>query len=150
MPSRVLIVDDSRFARKMLEAILSHEPDFEVVGQAQNGAEGLKLIKELNPDVVTLDLDMPVLDGPSMLCKLRKWSQTPVVVVSGTPAEWAEQLGIDQYEPIAYVTKQISDTPLDLSIFTADLCRSLRQVISESCDTKSGVKAGKKRSSRKS
>ena len=64
---RVLIVDDSAFMRHALGRLLSEAPGLDVFGAAANGEEGLKLASELRPDVITLDVEMPVLDGLGML-----------------------------------------------------------------------------------
>ena len=64
---RVLVVDDSALMRKMIPQILARDPQIEVVGTAMDGAFGLKKIAELHPHVVTLDLDMPRMDGIEML-----------------------------------------------------------------------------------
>lgn len=64
---RVLVVDDSAFMRKLISDFLSAEQEIEVVGTARNGEDALKRIKELNPDVVTLDVEMPVLNGTEAL-----------------------------------------------------------------------------------
>src|SRR5690606_37808875 len=63
MPVRVLIVDDSAFMRRAISRVLGADADIRVVGQAANGEEGVAKVKELRPDVVVLDLEMPVLDG---------------------------------------------------------------------------------------
>lgn len=64
--TKVLIVDDSRTSRKILKNILEAH-DFEVIGEAVNGEEGVKLFKELKPEVTTLDITMPVMDGVAAL-----------------------------------------------------------------------------------
>ncbi len=68
---RVLIVDDSTFMRKAIAMLLDKEPDIEVVDTARNGEDALEKIRKLTPDVVTLDLEMPVLDGMAVLTRLR-------------------------------------------------------------------------------
>ena len=60
---RVLIVDDSAYVRKVVAQMLSRSPSIEVVGTARDGADALEMVEELRPDVVTCDLNMPVLDG---------------------------------------------------------------------------------------
>jgi two-component system chemotaxis response regulator CheY len=62
MPIRVLIVDDAAFMRKMIRDIFSSD-EFEVVGEAGNGLEAVRLFKELNPDLVTMDIVMPLVSG---------------------------------------------------------------------------------------
>jgi two-component system chemotaxis response regulator CheB len=79
---RVLVVDDSAFARKVLREVLSTSGRIEVVGFARDGLEALELIAALSPDVVTLDLVMPNLDGPGVLRELPAGARPKVVVVS--------------------------------------------------------------------
>lgn len=84
MAIRVLIVDDSALMRKLLQLRLSSEPDIEVVGCACDAQEARSLMKVLNPDVVTLDIEMPGMDGLSFLAKIMELRPTPVIVVSGS------------------------------------------------------------------
>ena len=84
MTIRVLIVDDSATMRALLQARLSRERDIEVVGSACNAAEARQLMKLVNPDVVTLDIEMPGMDGMSFLEKIMELRPTPVIVVSGS------------------------------------------------------------------
>ncbi|HYP89946.1 MAG TPA: response regulator, partial [Polyangiaceae bacterium] len=83
--TRVLVVDDSAFARKVLRQVLSRSPRIEVVGTAHDGLDALERIMELQPDVLTLDLLMPNLDGMGLLHALKKLEGVTVprvVVVS--------------------------------------------------------------------
>lgn len=80
----VLLVDDSPFARRALKRMLSQAPDLTIVGEAEDGKEAIDLAEDLRPDVMVLDLDMPVLDGLGVLEALRDHAWAPsVVVVSG-------------------------------------------------------------------
>lgn len=79
---RVLVVDDSAFARKVMRELLSKSPEIEIVGSARDGADALEKIAELSPDVVTLDLVMPVLDGVGVLQALDPATGPRVIVVS--------------------------------------------------------------------
>jgi two-component system chemotaxis response regulator CheB len=81
-PIRALIVDDSALTRRVLSAALSTADDIEVVGTASSGAECLARVQELKPDVVTLDVEMPGLDGLAVLRQLMARSPLPVVMVS--------------------------------------------------------------------
>ena len=82
---RVLIVDDSVAARRALTEALEREPGFTVCGAAPNGALGLELVERSQPDVIVLDLEMPVLDGLDFLTRLRpQHPRLPVLVFSGT------------------------------------------------------------------
>lgn len=79
---RVLIVDDSAYIRKVLKMILSKSPFIEVAGTAVNGADALEKSEELNPDVITCDLIMPVMDGISFIREQMKKKPVPIIVVS--------------------------------------------------------------------
>jgi two-component system chemotaxis response regulator CheB len=79
---RVLVVDDSALMRKLIPQSLSNDPAIEVVGTAMDGLIGLRKIQEFRPDVVTLDLEMPRMDGLEMLRQITRKYQIPVIVVS--------------------------------------------------------------------
>lgn len=83
MTIRTLIIDDSATMRAILMACLSDEPDIVVIGTAANAAEGRELIKQFNPDVVTLDIEMPGMNGLDFLDKIMTLRPTPVIIVSG-------------------------------------------------------------------
>ena len=84
---RVLVAEDSATARHLLVAILSADPDIEVVGQARDGAEALKLCTVLRPDVVTMDVQMPVMDGVEATRRIMAECATPVIMVSSLQPE---------------------------------------------------------------
>jgi two-component system chemotaxis response regulator CheB len=79
---RVLVVDDSALMRKLIPAILARDSSIEVVGTAMDGAFALKKIEELNPDVVTLDLEMPRMDGMETLRLIMRRAPLPVILFS--------------------------------------------------------------------
>lgn len=88
---KVLVVDDSELIRQVLTEILSATPDLEVVGAAEHPYEAREMIKQLNPDVLTLDIEMPKMDGISFLRNLMRLRPMPVVMIStlteaGAPA----------------------------------------------------------------
>lgn len=86
---RVLVVDDSALMRKLIPQILARDSDIEVVGTAMDGAFGLKKIEDLKPDVVTLDLEMPRMDGMEMLRQITRKSRVPVIIVSALSTDGA-------------------------------------------------------------
>jgi two-component system chemotaxis response regulator CheB len=106
---RVLVVDDSAFARKVIREVLAQDPEIEVIGIARDGLEALEKIAELEPDVMTLDLVMPDLDGLGVLKALPKDSRTKVVVVSVSGSETDLALEALEYGAVDLVTKP---TPL--------------------------------------
>jgi len=80
---RVLVVEDSAVVRELLCGILSSDPDLLVVGTASNGAEALNAVAEQRPDVVTMDIHMPVMDGFESTRSIMETHPTPIVIVSG-------------------------------------------------------------------
>jgi two-component system chemotaxis response regulator CheB len=88
-PIRVLVVDDSALMRKLIPAILARDPSIEVVGTAMDGAFALKKIEELHPDVVTLDLEMPRMDGMETLRLIMLRAPLPVILFSTHSKEGA-------------------------------------------------------------
>ena len=103
---RVLVVDDSALMRKLIPEALLQDSSIEVVGTAMDGAMGLKKLEELKPDVVTLDLDMPRMDGMEMLRQITRKHHVPVIVVSAHTEEGAsltlKALGLGAFD---FVTK---------------------------------------------
>jgi len=88
---RVLVVDDSALMRKLIPQILARDSDLEVVGTAMDGEFGLKKLEELRPDVVTLDLEMPRMDGMETLRQITRKSSVPVIIVSALSTEGASE-----------------------------------------------------------
>ncbi len=88
---KVLIVDDSAFMRRVISDIISSDPRCVVVGTAADGKEALGKVKELEPDVISLDIQMPVMDGLTMLKKLNDVRPTPVVMMSTLTKEGAKE-----------------------------------------------------------
>lgn len=87
---KVLIVDDSAFMRKVLSDLFTAEPDFTVLDTARDGKDAIDKIKRLKPDVVTLDVEMPVMDGLNALEIIMRETPTPVVMVSSLTREGAD------------------------------------------------------------
>lgn len=82
-PVRVVIADDSPFICKLMSSYLQSSPDIEVVGTALNGKRAIKLVQELRPDAVTLDLEMPGMHGLDVLEYIMHECPTPVIIISG-------------------------------------------------------------------
>jgi len=90
MSIKVLVVDDSAFMRKAIENMLKKEPNIEVVGFARNGVEAIEMVQKLKPDIITLDIEMPQMDGLTALRKILEISSIPVIMVSSLTTEGAE------------------------------------------------------------
>jgi len=117
MPIRVLIVDDHGIVREGLRLYLSSDPDIEVVGEARNGAEALREVRRLTPDVVLMDLIMPVMDGIAATAAIRREMPATEVVALTSVLEQATIADAVRAGAIGYLLK---DTKVD------DLCRAIK------------------------
>jgi len=126
-PASVLIVDDSAFMRTALTRMLSAEPDIAVVGTAWSGEDALAKIASLNPDVVTLDVEMPGIGGLEALRTIMATCPRPVIMVSSVTLKEA-QVTFDCLSAGAfdYVPKQLSSTSLEISHIRPDLLAKIR------------------------
>lgn len=124
---RVLVVDDSAFMRTALSRMIASESDLEVVATACSGAEALEKVASLNPDVVTLDVEMPGLDGLQTLRQIMTRSPRPVIMVSAVNEKDAKNtfnaLAAGAFD---YVPKQLSAKSLDIFHIKADLLTKIR------------------------
>ena len=112
---RVLVVDDSAFMRKIISDILSADPRIEVVGTARNGEEGLANFNKLNPDVLTLDIEMPRMNGLELLSALMDIRPVPVIMVSSVTHEGAEiTMKALSAGAVDFVTKPSGTISLDM------------------------------------
>lgn len=87
---KVLIVDDSAFMRKLLSDLFSAEPDFLVLDTARNGMDAVNKVKQLKPDLITMDVEMPIMDGIKSLEVIMKETPTPVLMISSLTRDGAE------------------------------------------------------------
>lgn len=122
---RAFIVDDSAQNRQMLGTIFSQSGDFEVVGRASNGADALKLVTSLKPDLITLDLEMPRMDGFTFLRLLMANTPLPVIVVS-SHSQQQEVFRALEFGAVDFVAKPQLATPLENERFRQEvLAKSL-------------------------
>lgn len=89
-PIKVLVVDDSPFMRLTLQKILNQDPEIRVVDTARDGIEGIEKLQTLNPQVMTMDIEMPNLNGLQALNEIMRWKPTPVIILSALTTEGAE------------------------------------------------------------
>ena len=127
----VLVVDDSAFMRKLVSDIIDSSAEFRVVGTARNGYDALKQIHKLEPEIVTLDIEMPELDGIQTLGYIMSETPRPVVMLSaaasgdgGDPTIRALELGA-----VDFVRKPSGPISLDLRVVEAQLITALRACI---------------------
>lgn len=112
---RVLVVDDSAFMRKMIKDLLEDDNRIQVVATARNGQDALEKISQLDPDVVTLDVEMPIMNGLEALKLIMKTKPKPVIMVSSTTKEGAENTVLAMsYGAIEFIAKPSGAISLDL------------------------------------
>ncbi|MGL4613236.1 MAG: protein-glutamate methylesterase/protein-glutamine glutaminase [Shewanella sp.] len=90
MTIKVLVVDDSSFFRRRVSEIVNQDPELEVIATASNGAEAVKLAAELNPQVITMDIEMPVMDGITAVREIMAQSPTPILMFSSLTHDGAK------------------------------------------------------------
>jgi len=82
--TNVLIVDDSPTLRHLIRAILNTDPEMNVIGEARNGEEAVSMVARLHPDVVTMDIQMPTMDGYEAIRRIMSENPVPIVVLTST------------------------------------------------------------------
>jgi len=110
MAVKVLIVDDSGFFRRRLTDLINQHPNLEVIGTAANGQEGIEKAAELNPDVITMDYEMPVMDGITAVKRIMAATPVPILMFSSLTHEGA-RVTLDSLEAgaVDYLPKHFED-----------------------------------------
>ena len=136
---RVLIVDDSTFMRMAIRSIISRDPEFEVVGTANNGAEGVAKAAALKPDLITMDIEMPVMDGITAVKEIMSSAPTRVIMVSTLTREGATAT-FDALDTgaVDYVSKCACDSELAQKAFREELLSKLKAAVSTTFTRKTG------------
>jgi two-component system chemotaxis response regulator CheB len=119
---RVLIIDDSLLIRRVLTEILNSSPDIEVVGTAEDPLVAREMIKRLNPDVLTLDIEMPRMDGITFLRNLMRLRPMPVVMISALTESNAEvTLTALELGAVDFIAKPTMDVENALNDYAEDI-----------------------------
>ncbi|MDH5786127.1 MAG: chemotaxis response regulator protein-glutamate methylesterase [Chromatiales bacterium] len=123
MPIRVLIVDDSGFFRRRVKEMLNGDPRLEVVGEAANGTEAVEMAASLKPDVITMDIEMPVMDGITATRRIMQANPCPVLMFSSLTTDGAKAT-LDALDAgaVDYLPKRFEDISRNREEATRALC----------------------------
>lgn len=127
---RVIVIDDSAFMRKSISLMLESDPEIEVVALARDGLDGLNRVKELKPDIITLDIEMPRMDGLTALEKIMQEQPTPVIMVSSLTTEGAEAtLRALELGAVDFIPKELSYVSMNIVKIKEDLIRKVKEIV---------------------
>lgn len=128
--TRILIVDDSSFMRMAIRSILSKEPNLDIVGTAADGVEGVEKAIALKPDLITMDVEMPRMDGIAALKQIMAKAPTRVIMVSTLTNEGAKSTfeALDA-GALDYIPKNVTDSSEAQNIFREELLRKIKDVL---------------------
>jgi two-component system chemotaxis response regulator CheB len=127
---KVLVVDDSAFMRKIITDLITEDPGFEVIDTARNGEEAVRKVRELAPDVVTMDVEMPLMDGLKALEIIMREHPVPVVMLSSlTDAGTRETIAALELGAVDFVQKPSGSISLDLHKVKRQLLDKLKAAV---------------------
>ena len=126
MQVKVLVVDDSRFYRKRLCEILNNDERIRVVDTAENGSEAVAKVLDLKPDVITMDIEMPVMDGISAVREIMKTRPTPVLMLSSLTSEGAKAT-LDALDAgaVDFLLKRLDKLSYRNADFAGEICNKI-------------------------
>ncbi len=129
MSIRVLVVDDSRFFRRRVSEMLESDPQIKVIGSAENGAQAVQMAKRLRPDIITMDVEMPIMDGITATRKIMASRPTAILMFSSLTTEGA-QAALDALEAgaIDFLPKRFEDISRDRDEVRKVLCERIHAV----------------------
>ncbi|CUU10450.1 two-component system, chemotaxis family, response regulator CheB [Candidatus Kryptobacter tengchongensis] len=126
---KVIVIDDSAFMRKSLSLMLESDPQIKVVATARDGFEAIEKIKMFKPDIVTLDVEMPRMDGLTALKIIMKECPVPVLMVSSLTIEGAEAtLEALKLGAVDFIPKQLSYVSLDIVKIKDELIQKVKSI----------------------
>lgn len=127
---RVLVVDDSAFMRKSITIMLTSDPEIEVVGTARDGIEAIEQTKKLKPDLITLDVEMPRMDGLTALEKIMKECPTPVLMLSSLTTEGAETtVKALELGAVDFIAKELSFVSVNIVNIKDSLLKKVKEIV---------------------
>src|SRR5659263_688412 len=123
---KVLVVDDSAFMRKIITDILATSSEIEVIGKAKNGQEAIEKVTLLRPDVVTMDIEMPVLDGLHALGYIMSECPTRVIMLTAAESKHGDlTMTAFQYGAVDFIQKPSGSISLDMEKIKDDLIKKV-------------------------
>ena len=127
---KVLVVDDSAFMRKAISLILEDDPEIEVVGTCRDGSEGFEAAKRLSPDIITLDIEMPRMDGLTALKLIMKECPTSVIMLSSLTTQGAEvTIKALELGAVDFLPKGQSYVNLNIVKIKAELINKVKTIV---------------------
>lgn len=143
MRIKVLVIDDSPVMRALLTMIIGSAPDMDVVGSAPDPLTAREMIKALNPDVLTLDVEMPRMDGLEFLSRLMRLRPMPVVMVSSFTAKGSEvTLKALELGAFDYISKPTADSPAAVQAYSEEILEKIRAAHTAQPGQRDGGEAG--------
>ncbi|MCL4428333.1 MAG: chemotaxis response regulator protein-glutamate methylesterase [Deltaproteobacteria bacterium] len=128
-PIRLLIVDDSPFMRRAISSLVDGEEDIKVVGTAKDGQDAIRQINDLKPDIATMDIEMPVMDGLTALKIIMEKCPIPIIMLSSLTEEGAkETLDALDLGAADYIPKNLSNVSLNILKVKDDLISKIRAI----------------------
>ncbi len=129
MVVRILVVDDSSFFRRRLTEIFNSDKHIEVIGVAANGQEAIDLVKKLKPDVVTMDIEMPIMDGITAVRKIMQTNPLPILMFSSLTTDGAQAtLNALEAGAVDFLPKRLEDISQDRESAKRQLCARVRLI----------------------
>lgn len=126
----VVVIDDSAFMRKSISLMLESDPGIKVVATARDGQDGINKIREFRPDIVTLDIEMPVLDGLSALRIIMKEIPLPVIMISSLTSEGAQaMLDALNLGAVDFIPKELSYVSVDIKKIREELISKVKAIV---------------------
>ncbi|NWF90397.1 MAG: chemotaxis response regulator protein-glutamate methylesterase [Ignavibacteriaceae bacterium] len=127
---KALIVDDSAFMRKSLTLMLESSGEIEVIGCAKDGLEGIQMVKEKVPDIITMDIEMPKMDGLTALQKIMSDFPTPVLMVSSLTTQGAEEtIKALEYGAVDFIPKELSYVNVNIVKIREELINKVKEIV---------------------